>query len=110
MTVPKLEQRMRKWLSGEYCAVIFEDDNEVLAYALYREQPEEIYLRQLFVVPHRRGQRLGHRAIEILRNEFWPTTKRLTLDVLVSNERAIKFWRSVGYADYCLTPEILPEK
>ena len=50
MTVPELEQRMKGWLSGEYRAVLFKEGNEVVAYALFREQPEEIYLRQLFVV------------------------------------------------------------
>ena len=42
---------MRDFLLGEYRGVIFEEGGEVVAYALYREQPEEIYLRQLFVVP-----------------------------------------------------------
>src|ERR1700742_351256 len=56
MTAPELEQRMRDWLAGEYRAVIYEDGGEVIAYALYRERAEEIYLRQLFVVRHRRGQ------------------------------------------------------
>jgi GNAT superfamily N-acetyltransferase len=108
MTVPELEQRMREWLSGEYRAVIYEDGGGVVAYALFREEPEVIYLRQLFVVPERRRQGLGRRAVEILRSQVWPSTRRLTVDVLVANERAIAFWRSVGYADYCLTLEILP--
>ena len=108
-TVPELEQRMRGWLTGEYRAVIFEDGDEIVAYALYREQPEEIYLRQLFVVRNRRRQGLGRRAVEILRSEIWPKTKRLTVDVLVTNKTAIAFWRAVGYADYSLTLEILPK-
>jgi len=45
MTLPELEQRMRCWLAGEYRAVIFEDGGDVVAYALYLEKPEEIYLR-----------------------------------------------------------------
>ena len=109
MTVPELEQRMRGWISGEYRAVIYEDDGDVVAYALYREQPEEIYLRQLFVVRHRRSQGIGRHAVEILRSQVWPKTKRLTVEVLVANKRAIEFWRSVGYADYSLLLEILPK-
>jgi ribosomal protein S18 acetylase RimI-like enzyme len=108
MTVPELEQRMRTWFSGEYRAVIYEDGGEIVAYALFREQPEEIYLRQLFVVRHRRSQGIGRRVIEILRSKVWPKTKRLTVEVLVANERAVKFWRSVGYTDYALSLEILP--
>jgi ribosomal protein S18 acetylase RimI-like enzyme len=108
MTVPELEQRMRGWLSDGYRAVIYEDNGEVVAYALFREQPEEIYLRQLFVVPHHRSQGIGRRAVEILRSQIWPNTKRLTVEVLVANDRAVRFWRAVGYADYALSLEILP--
>jgi hypothetical protein len=43
MTVAELEQRMRGWLDGEYRAVLFEDGGESVAYALFREQPEEIF-------------------------------------------------------------------
>jgi predicted acetyltransferase len=109
MTVPELEQRMRGWLSGEYRAVIYEDRDEVVAYALFREQPEEIYLRQLFVLGHRRSQGIGRRAVEILRSQIWPKTKRLTVEVLTANKRAVSFWRSVGYADYALSLEIRPD-
>ncbi|MGA9452411.1 MAG: GNAT family N-acetyltransferase [Verrucomicrobiia bacterium] len=108
MTVPELEQRMRNWLASEYAAVLFEDDAEVVAYALYREQAEEVYLRQLFVVRNRRWQGLGRQAMEILRTKIWPTNKRLTVEVLVRNTAAMAFWRAVGYQDYCPTLEILP--
>ena len=109
MTVGELEQRMRGWIAGEYRAVIFEAGDEVVAYALFREQAEEIYLRQLFVVRHRRSQGIGRRAVEILRSQVWPKTRRLTVEVLTANERAVSFWRSVGYRDYALSLEILPD-
>jgi len=64
MTVPELEQRMRSWLSRDYRAIIYEDGGEVVAYALFREQAEEIYLRQLFVVRHHRSQGIGRQAVE----------------------------------------------
>jgi predicted acetyltransferase len=108
MSIPELEQRMRGWLASEYAAVVFEEDGKVVAYALYREQLEEIYLRQLFVVRNRRRNGIGRKAVEILRTEIWPASKRLTVDVLVQNTAAIAFWRAVGYKDYCLALEILP--
>ena len=108
MTVPELEQRMKGWLASEYAAVLFENSGEIVAYALYREQPEEIYLRQLFVVRNRRRKGIGREAVKILRAKVWPKDKRLTVDVLVQNEAAVAFWRAVGYKDYCLTLEILP--
>ena len=109
MAVPELEQRMRGWLSSEYAAVVFEDGKQIVAYALYRKQAEEIYLRQLFVVRNRRRQGVGRQAIDILRSKIWPANKRLTVEVLVHNTAAIAFWRAVGYKDYCLTLEIMPK-
>ena len=108
MTVPELEDRMRCWLAGEYRAVIFEEDRRVVAYALFREQPEVIYLRQLFVSREQRRRGVGRLAVEMLRAHVWPKTKRLTVEVLMANAPAVAFWRAVGYRDYSLTLEILP--
>ena len=108
MTIPELAQRMSTWLATDYRAVIFEDDAGVAAYALFREHPDEIYLRQLFVVRHRRRQGIGRRAVEILRTQIWPKTKRLTVEVLTANTAAVAFWRAAGYRDYSLTLEIMP--
>lgn len=109
MTISELEQRMKGWLAAEYAAVLFEEEEEIVAYALYREQPAEIYLRQLFVVRDRRRQGIGRKAFALLRSQIWPANKRLTVDVLVQNTTAIAFWRAVGYQDYCLTLEVLPK-
>jgi ribosomal protein S18 acetylase RimI-like enzyme len=108
MTVSELERRMRSWLAAEYRTIIFERNDELVAYALFREQADEIYLRQLFVARNRRRQGIGRSAMEILRTKIWPQNKRLTVDVLVSNQSAIAFWRAIGYRDYCLTLEIMP--
>ena len=109
MTVPELERRMKDWLASEYVAVIFENEGRIIAYALYREQPEEIYLRQLFVMRNQRRRGIGRNAMEILRTKIWPKGIRLTVEVLVKNGPAVAFWRAVGYKDYCLALEILPE-
>jgi predicted acetyltransferase len=108
MSVVELEQRMKDWLSAEYKAQIFEVGGEIVAYALYREQAAEIYLRQLFVMRNRRRQGIGRSAFEILRTQIWPKGKRLTVEVLVQNADTVAFWRAVGYKDYCLTLEIMP--
>jgi nitroimidazol reductase NimA-like FMN-containing flavoprotein (pyridoxamine 5'-phosphate oxidase superfamily)/predicted acetyltransferase len=108
MSIPKLEERMRGWLEGEYRAVVFEIGSEPVAYALYRETAHEVYLRQFFVSGSHRRRGVGKRAIEILRGQVWPPDKRLTVDVLTANAPAIAFWRAVGYTDYSLTLEIMP--
>jgi GNAT superfamily N-acetyltransferase len=110
MTVPELRERMRGWLGGEYKAVLFGPAADPLAYALYRESAAEIYLRQLFVRRDRRREGIGRAALEVLRGQVWSQRKRLTVEVLTANTRAVAFWRSVGYQDYCLALEIMPEE
>jgi len=110
MTVAELRERMRTWLCGEYKAVFFGPAADPVAYALYRENATEVYLRQLFVRRDRRSEGIGHATVDVLRSQIWPRGKRLIVEVLIANKRAIKFWRSVGYQDYCLTLEIMPEE
>lgn len=108
MAVAELEQRMRGWLTEEYTGVIFEDPGGPVAYALFREDPESVYLRHFFVVRHRRREGIGRLAMEALRSQIWPSNKRLTVTVLTANAPAVAFWRATGYQDYCLTLEIRP--
>ncbi|HYA79171.1 MAG TPA: hypothetical protein VED19_01520 [Candidatus Nitrosopolaris sp.] len=99
---------MKSQLASEYAAVVFEDNGEVVADALFREEPGEVCLRQLFVLRNQCRQGIRRQAVEILRIKIWPTNKRLTVEVLGRNTIAIAFWRAVGYKNCCLTPEILP--
>jgi len=109
MDVDQLEHRMRGWLSsGEYCAVIFVQDNMPVAYALYREDPDEIYLRQFFVGRTQRRHGIGRSAMQSLLSDIWPRTKRRTVSVLVHNTSGVAFWRAMGYQDYALRLEIMP--
>lgn len=108
MSVPDLRQRMQKWIETDYTAVLFEIGSDVVAYALYRETEDEVYLRHLWVVRNRRRQGIGREAITVLRRQYWPEHKRLTVDVLVGNAPAVAFWRAVGFKDYCLKLEITP--
>jgi ribosomal protein S18 acetylase RimI-like enzyme len=108
MTPAELSKRMETWLATEYRAVIFEKGRAVAGYALFREMPGEIYLRQLFVVRGMRRQGLGRAMVERLKKYIWPKEKRFTVEVLVANDVAVRFWRALGYRDYALTLEILP--
>jgi GNAT superfamily N-acetyltransferase len=108
MTVPELRARMAGWIQGGYRAVLFEEDGEAVAYALYRELPGEIHLRQFFVAAARRRQGIGRKAMGILFDQVWPGGRRLWVEVLCRNETAVRFWRTMGYSDYALTLEIMP--
>ena len=111
MNAVELTARMRRWIgSGDYTAKLFEENGEMVAYALYREFPEEIYLRHLFVVRSRRRQAIGRGVMQLLREEIWPRGRRLTVEVLCANTAGVAFWKAMGYQEYSLCLEIMPEK
>ena len=110
MTVPELRERMSGWLTGEYRAIVFLGETTPVAYALYWETEQEIYLRQLFVMRGKATSRNWPRGRNILREQVWPKSKRLTVEVLTANQVGTSFWRAVGYEDYCLTLEIMPRE
>jgi GNAT superfamily N-acetyltransferase len=106
MTVSQLAARMAEWLRGEYRAVIFEDSESVVGYALYRRDPEHIYLRQLFVKSEYRRRGIARSALKWLWRNAWAGVPRLRIDVLVGNTVGAAFWRGVGFNDYCITMEM----
>lgn len=109
MTELELARRMRLWLTrGGYTGLLFFEDDDMVAYALYREGPDEIYLRHLFVMRGRRRQGIGRQAMRTLREGIWPPGKRLTVEVLWTNAAAIAFWKAMGYREYSLCLEIMP--
>ncbi len=106
MSLSELQSRMESWLAGGYQAVLFEDhDASPAGYALSRRDDDYVYLRQLFVCRQRRRQGVGRSAFEWLVANAWQYDRRIRIEVLVGNRIAIEFWRSVGFADYCLTLE-----
>jgi GNAT superfamily N-acetyltransferase len=110
MSAERLEARMRRWLADdEYRAVLFQERGATVAYALVSLDEDSAYIRHFFVLPeHRRGG-TGRRAVETLLRAVIPPTARVTLDVLASNQGGHRFWRSVGFADYAIRMERLPD-
>ena len=64
MTLPELEQRMSNILQKEYDAVIAGLGQTDIGYALYRQDPEWLYLRQIFVIEEMRRKGFSRRLIE----------------------------------------------
>jgi ribosomal protein S18 acetylase RimI-like enzyme len=102
----KLVERMTQWLSSDYSAVLFSDSANIVGYALYRDDSDYIYLRQFYISTEYRRQGCGRAAIDWLRKNRWAHAPRIRIDVLVGNTTGIAFWKSVGFADYCITMEL----
>lgn len=101
----RLTARMAGWLGGVYEAVLFEDGGPPAGYALYRRDPEHVYLRQFYVRPECRRQGVGRAAIGWLRRHAWGGA-RVRVEVLVGNAAGVAFWRAVGFRDYALSLEL----
>lgn len=100
----QLVDRMASWLNGEYEAALGSVDGRPALYALWRPEGDNaIYLRQFFVARNFRRLGLGKTAIDLLRADHWPAHCRVSLEVLIHNEKGIAFWRSVGFRDYSIT-------
>lgn len=97
---------MRCLLSEDYTATLFEWGSQLVAYGLWRDEPQWVYLRQFFVTRGYRRRGIGSQAIRMLTSEVWPSGKRIRVDALIGNRPALEFWRSVGFVDYLITLEM----
>jgi len=103
-----LEHQMRGFLTGEYDAAVFEMDGKTVAYALYIDEGDHIYLRQFFVCRDRRRRGIGREAIETLRKRIWPRDRPVTVGVLIENRVGYAFWKAVGFKGYSMELEMPP--
>ena len=106
MTLPELEARLRVWLAGAYMATVFERDDLVVGYALWRDKRDVVSLRHFFVARACRRQGVGREAMRLLLDEVFAAGKRVRVEALVGNETALAFWRAAGFRDYAVTLEL----
>ena len=99
MSLEELVARMRNWLTTEYQALIFEDPAAPVAYALLRDTPEWVHLRQFFVARDRRRRGIGARAVALLRDSVFPPDKPVIVEAMAWNQPALSFWHAMGFAD-----------
>ena len=106
MSISELEKRMSDFLHTEYEAVIVRSNQNDIGYALYRRDPEWLYLKQIFVVEPMRRKGIGLSLTKLLKNHPGKDYKRIRTDVLVNNPIGIHFWKAVGFKEYCMTMEL----
>ncbi len=95
MSVEELEDRMRGFLSSDYNAYYFIEDEITIGYALIKHTSSPLYLRQFYIDREYRRKHYGKQAFYMLL-DFLNTTE-IDVDVLMDNEVGLKFWRSLGF-------------
>ena len=87
LNLEQLTERMAGWLRTEYEAVLFENETETIGYALFRRDPEFVYLRQVLVIPERRRQGVGRDALHWLWHNAWADAPRAIVLVKRAGKR-----------------------
>ena len=95
MSVEELADRMRRFLSSDYNAYYFVEDEITIGYALIKHTSSPIYLRQFYIDREYRRKHYGKQAFYMLL-DFLNTTE-IDLDVLPDNEIGLEFWKSLGF-------------
>ena len=111
MGLPELIERMRGFLQGEYTAILFEHEGETVAYALFQPfEDADLYLRQFFVARGESGARAWvAKRWQCSSRKSFPPDRRVVVTALSQNERALAFWQAVGFDEYCVSFERLPQ-
>jgi DNA-binding GntR family transcriptional regulator len=108
MTVAQLEERFRRFIDQEGWSVdLFTLDDEIIGYATHRYETDpaeangrHVYLRQFYIVRHRRRGGAGHVAFdELVRARFNPG-ERIFLEVIENNPGGKVFWLRTGFTPY----------
>jgi DNA-binding GntR family transcriptional regulator len=107
MTVPQLEERFRQFIDDGWHIDLFYLDEEIIGYATHRYESDpsnpkarQIYLRQFYIVRHRRRGGAGHLAFdELVKARFQPG-ERIYLEVIENNPGGKVFWLRTGFTVY----------
>ena len=106
MNLEELKERMKDFLSTEYSAYFFADDtpeasDKVIGYALVRNTASPLYLRQFYIKRECRRKHLGSEAFKLLLDYL--KVDIIDIDVLPWNKTGMAFWKSLGFAEICVS-------
>ena len=101
MSMDELEKRMASFLNGYYKAYFFEEDDQVIGYALVNHSSEPLYLRQFFIGRDFRRRHLGEQAFQLLISYL--DTDMIDIDVLPWNKAGYSFWKKCGFDESCIS-------
>lgn len=92
----ELEERMERFLAGQYTGYMLRIGDTCCGYALIDHEREPAYLRHYFV---RRGLRrtgIGSAGVKLIQTMI---AGEIDIHCLLRNRRGIRFWHKMGFAD-----------
>lgn len=95
MDACQLTERMDGFLNGEYRAWFYATEDRIAGYALVRMDARPLYLRQFFIARDLRHMGHGRTFFGELMAELGE--QAIDVEVLSWNERALAFWRAMGF-------------
>lgn len=101
MAIKELEDRMKGFITGEYKAFFFEEEGQIVGYALVRHTSEPFYLRQFYIEREHRRKHYGKQAFKLLMDHLDKDV--IDIDVLPWNEAGLCFWKSLGFTETCIS-------
>ena len=99
LNLAQLEERMKGFISSEYRAFLFYDDQCVIGYALCNMSKVPVYLRQFFICRDERRKGYGKKAFQALLVQL--NIQEIDVDVYSWNKVGIAFWESLGFEKRC---------
>ncbi|PYE86867.1 GNAT family N-acetyltransferase [Phyllobacterium leguminum] len=90
---------LKKQLSKPYSEFILADDGSDLYGMAFASQNDQTFanLHQLYVRPEKQGQGVGGLLLVEIESAF-PNVRKLRLDVIEKNAKALQFYEARGYA------------
>ncbi|WP_084065009.1 GNAT family N-acetyltransferase [Paenibacillus stellifer] len=97
MNIGQLKERMQRFIETDYTAYLFLFEGEITGYSLIRHHSNPLYIRHYFIRREYRRQGLGREAFLVLTGHL--QTDKLDVEAMFWNERALSFWRSLGFKE-----------
>lgn len=99
LTIKELEERMLKFITGDYDAYFFMADDTIVGYGLVNKARSPLYLRQFLIRREYRRKSYGRTAFHALMELL--STDIIDIDVFTWNERGLRFWENCGFKERC---------
>lgn len=98
-------------LRAGYTAMVLEDDDGIVGYAIFTASAHEAHLLNVCVVPERQGEGCGRRLVKrVLDLARWQRCERVFLEVRPTNAHAIALYHDLGFNEIAARPRYYPSR